>query len=385
MIDKLDSMNIFDSWFKERHKYAEEWKKRTRGKIMGYLCTYVPEELLYAANILPVRIFGGHNPTTATLADAYIYNAMFCPYCRDCLAQGLSGAYSYLDGIMTAQSCIHMRQVYYIWKENIPVEFGHNLIIPHGMQSKGSVDHFYNELMMFKEAMEKWLGIDIDDDDVREGIKIVNENRRLLREIYELRKRDKPPILGHEALEIVITSQFIDKREHNEALKKLIEEAKDKDRGYPLDARLLVTGSENDEVEFFRRIEEDLGLIVVIDEQCTGSRYFWNLTETNGDPLKAIAKRYVERPICPSKDWPEHKRYEFIRELAREWRVDGALLIQQKFCMPHELDIPGLKEMLENDGIKTYHLEFDVTVPWGQFQTRIEAFKEELIGLEELL
>lgn len=146
----------------------------------------------------------------------------------------------------------------------------------------------------------------------------------------------------------------------------------------------MITGSENDEVDFIRHVE-DLGLIVVIDEQCTGSRYFWDNIEIDGDVYKAIAERYINRPPCPAKDWPDRRRLEFIMSLAREWKVDGALLVQQKFCMPHEMDIPIIKEFLEKEGIKTYHLEFDVTVPWGQFRTRVEAFKEELLGLEELL
>jgi len=377
-------MEIFDYWFRERHKYAEEWKSKTGGKVIGYFCTYIPEELLYAANILPVRIFGSHDSRIVTLSEAHIYPTMYCPFCRDCLASGLAGKYKYLDGIVLGQSCLHMRQSYHTWAANIPVEFKHNLAIPHGVQNPEAVDHYLNEMLIFKGALEEWLGKEISMDKVREAVEVVNENRRLLRELYELRKREKPPILGHEVMKVVITSQFVDKREHNEALKKLLKEAKEVDRDVKVDARILITGSENDEVDFISHVE-DLGMVVVIDEQCTGSRYFWNTVEVKDDIFRAIAERYVNRPPCPAKDWPERRRLDFIKQLAKEWNVQGALLIQQKFCMPHELDIPALKEMLEGEGIKTYHLEFDVTVPWGQFKTRVEAFYEELVGLEELL
>ena len=85
--EEKELFNQFSDWYKNRHDYALEWKERTGGKVMGYFCTYVPEEILYAADILPVRILGSHEPQDVT--EPHIF-AMFCPFCRDCLAQGLN-------------------------------------------------------------------------------------------------------------------------------------------------------------------------------------------------------------------------------------------------------------------------------------------------------
>jgi benzoyl-CoA reductase subunit C len=62
--------------------------------------------------------------------------------------------------------------------------------------------------------------------------------------------------------------------------------------------------------------------------------------------------------------------------LAEDWDASGAIIIQQKFCDPHELDIPAIKKALEEQGLTTLFLELDVTVPVGQFKTRVEAFLE---------
>ncbi|MDH5779315.1 MAG: 2-hydroxyacyl-CoA dehydratase, partial [Candidatus Bathyarchaeota archaeon] len=107
MIHKV--FETFREWIDSRHEYAKAWKGRTGKKIVGYFCTYVPEEILYAAEILPVRILGSHEPPTVT--EPYIF-AMFCPLCRDCLAQGLKGRFDYLDGIVEGQSCLHLRQTF---------------------------------------------------------------------------------------------------------------------------------------------------------------------------------------------------------------------------------------------------------------------------------
>ena len=100
-------MESFKELIDNRHEYAREWKKRTGGKVLGYLCSYVPEEIAVAAGVLPVRIFGSHEPQD--VAEKHIYS-MFCPFCRDCLAQGLLGRYDYLDGLVMAHSCMHLRQ-----------------------------------------------------------------------------------------------------------------------------------------------------------------------------------------------------------------------------------------------------------------------------------
>ena len=102
------------------------------------------------------------------------------------------------------------------------------------------------------------------------------------------------------------------------------------------------------------------------------------IIENFGDPLTRIAKRYVNRLPCPTKDWPARKRVERILQFAKEWNAAGAIIIQQKFCDPHELDIPAIRKALEEAGLKVLFLELDVTVPVGQFKIRVEAFLEML-------
>ncbi|MDP6510950.1 MAG: benzoyl-CoA reductase, partial [Dehalococcoidia bacterium] len=85
-------MDRFREVVENRHRYAQEWKERSGGKVLGYFCTYMPEELLHSAGVLPVRILGSHQPQD--VAEKHIYT-MFCPFCRDCLAQGLLGRFDY--------------------------------------------------------------------------------------------------------------------------------------------------------------------------------------------------------------------------------------------------------------------------------------------------
>jgi len=204
-----------------------------------------------------------------------------------------------------------------------------------------------------------------------------------MRQVWEYRKSSNPPITGVDALDISLSEQTVDKREHSEALRELLKELPQKKLKRETGTRLMIIGSEHEDRTFLEMVEAKMTLpaTFVIDEVCTGTRYFWNNVVPEKDRLSAIATRYIDRIPCPGKDWPGRRRFDHILTLAKEYNVQGAIVFQQKYCEPHELDIPDLRKFLEKNGIPTYFLEFDVTVPIGQFQTRVEAFVETMIDL----
>jgi benzoyl-CoA reductase subunit C len=373
-MEPRDLTQPFFNIVKERHQYAREWKARTGGKVLGYFCTYVPEELIYAADVLPVRIMGGLEP--ADVSEAHI-SSMYCPFSRDCLAQGLLGRYDYLDGVTITKSCMHIIQAFRSWSQHIPIEFSYFMGMPALVGGHLAQGYLVSELQGLKQALEGWIGREITDADIDRGMEIVNTNRRLLREVYELRKQDPPPLWGAESAAIVMSSMVSDKREHNPLLQSLLKELPQRQDGPQEGSRLMIVGSENQDLELYE-IVEGAGGVVVIDEYCFGSRYFWNQSIPGEDRLGAIAARLIERPRCPLKDVNERVRLDHILNLAREWKVQGALLEHQKFCAPHEYDLPHIKRVLEGDGIPTYLMELDITLHRGSVRTRTEAFLEML-------
>jgi len=377
----------FQGWYANRHEYQREYKERTGNKIVGYFCTYTPEEIFYAADVLPVRILGSHEPQDVT--EPHIFS-MFCPFCRDVLAQGLKGKYDYLDGITIGQSCLHLRQTFTSWELHRNPGWSYFLHMPNHVQSKRAIPFLVEEYRLLIKKIEELAGKEITDDDLRKGIDIMNKVRRVMKEIYEFRKEDNPPITGTEAMYMTCAQFFTDAREFlpvaEEVKRGLTARTLDRDQG----KRIMLIGSENDDIEYINMIEtlgerESVGCTVVVEEHCTTTRYFWDEVDTDiDDPLRAIAERYVLRTPCPSKDWPKRSRLQRILKLAKDFRVDGAIIIQQKFCDPHEADIPFIRRFLEDNGIPAYFLEFDVTVAAGPFAIRTEAFLETLEAEEDL-
>lgn len=369
----------FNDWYKNRHDYARDWLAKNDGEVVGCFCSYAPEEFIYAAGHLPVRMLGSHEPQDVT--EPHIFG-MYCPFCRDVLAQGLKGRFDYMKGIMIAQSCLHLRQAYTSWNNHIPVDYAFYLYMPNKVQTEHARPYYSAELVKFKKSLEKWTGRPITDEVLRETAELYNENRRLMHEVYDLRKGSDPKVTGLEAMVMVASSFCIDKKEHNAELKRILPQLKTRTLDRETGGRMMIVGSENDDTEFVKMVES-VGATVVVDDHCTGSRYFWNETEFKDDLTQDIANRYLDRPPCPTKDWEERRRFPHILKLAKDFNVDGIILIQQKFCDPHECDMVPLREYLKENGYKTLFLEFDVTVPIGQMSIRVEAFLE-MLGVEEL-
>ncbi len=365
----------FQNWYEKRHDYARAWKARTGGTVVATMCTYTPEEVLIAAGMLPVRVLGAHEPQNVT--EPHIFG-MFCPFCRDSLAQGLLGRFDYADGVTLTQSCIQYRQAFTSWRMHVPtVKWDYYLPMPNEVQSQFAKKLHYDEVKKFHTFMEVTSGRKISAADLKQAIETVNENRRLLMQLFDYRKEENPRVTGVEALYASITAQFVDKEEHNRELKRVLAELPKRPQNREEGVRVMTIGSENDDCGFMAMVES-VGCTIVIDDQCSGTRYFWNESKPNDDPIAAIADRYCERPACPTKDYPAHTRFDHVLKLARDYNARAAIFLQQKFCDPHEGDYPDLKQHLEDNGIPTLFLEFDITNPLGPFRTRVEAFLETL-------
>ncbi|NMG55186.1 benzoyl-CoA reductase, bzd-type, subunit N [Aromatoleum aromaticum] len=365
----------FKAWYEKRHDYARDWKARKQGAVVATMCTYVPEEVLIAAGMLPVRVLGAHEPQNVT--EPHIFG-MFCPFCRDSLSQGLLGRFDYCDGVTLAQSCIQYRQTFNSWRLHVPtVKWDYYLPMPNEVQSPCAKTLHRSEVAEFRRFIEKVGGKPVTDSDLRTAVDVVNENRRLLRQLFEYRKETNPRVTGVEALYASITAQFVDKAEHSAELRRVLAEVEKRGHERQEGVRFMTIGSENDDVAFMAMVES-VGSTIVIDDQCSGTRYFWNEAVIQENVIDTIADRYCERPACPTKDYPAHTRFDHVLGLATEFNAKAAIFLQQKFCDPHEGDYPNLKRHLEENGIPTLFLEFDITNPIGPFRIRVEAFLETL-------
>jgi benzoyl-CoA reductase subunit C len=369
--------------FRHITENTHEYAKSLQGKgqlLAGYMCTHVPEEILYAAGIIPVRILSAH--VSQAMTRSYIHET-YCTFSHDCAYQGLQHNYDYLDLLVTTSSCIHMAEAFNVWvrfagfqEKSFLIPYPH---IIHTKHAGGLMKESYGE---FKQFIEKFVKKSITDDDIERAIKVYNHTRRLLKRLWEFLRRDNPPITGPDVATATLAAQVMDKQECNQMLEELIQRLEAEPGKEPSGVRLMVTGGACDDLRIFDLIENlNYRTNLIFMDNCTAARYFWfEVPEYRPDKLEAIAEGYISRIPCPAKDTVpgtgEKKRFRFIQQFIEDFKPDGAVMIYQRFCSPQSMDIVALKPILNMLGIPWTELELDTTVPVTQFGTQLEAFVE---------
>lgn len=357
-----------------RAEYLRELKRQTDRRIFGYFCTYTPEELLHAAGIHPVRLFGGTEDITQ--ADTLI-QSFVCPFARGVLDTALKGGFDFLDGIVHAYTCDATCGLFGIMQRNISLDFYYMLALPYFL-NESSARFCVRELEKLKEALEQHTGTSISDESLSESIELYNRKRSVLKRLYALRASNPAPISGSEVLNAVLAGTIVPVEEYPDMIEMLIKEIMHP-VGCGQDAyRVYISGSELHDVEIPRTIEE-AGATIVGDDLCTGARSFHDLVETDGNPIEVLARRYIARTPCPSR-LPVSRRLEFIMEGLREYKAEALIFVIQKFCDPHLAEQPLLSESLKRLDIPNIVIETEHRVGPGreQIRTRVQGLLEML-------
>ncbi len=344
-------------------------------KVFGWLCTYVPEELIHAAGGLPVRITGYQQETELDDANAHLY-IVSCSFSRSCLQMGLKGKYQFLDGIIAGSTCDGARRLFDHWCRYVKAPFSQILSVPR-KYNDSTMELYYQEVLELKQNLENYMGVKITDEALLDSIKIFNRSRELLRRLYELRKRPEPPITGAETLEILNASFRMPKEIFNTWLEELLSKLEVSDLKHSGKARIMIIGSVLNNPAFIKSIEDQGGL-VVIDELCTSVRYWYDPVIIKGDepPLKAIARRYLTNFPC-ARMFPSTERFDRIIELIRNYKVDGIVSENIRYCVPYAHDLPLLKDKIKDLGVPVLALDIEYgTSGSGQIQTRVQALLE---------
>ncbi|MBI2876988.1 MAG: 2-hydroxyacyl-CoA dehydratase, partial [Candidatus Tectomicrobia bacterium] len=254
-----------------RNPLLDQWTGEGK-KVIGYFCTYIPEEIITAAGAMPFRM-RAIGSTQTTLGDSYLsyYN---CSFTRHCLDLAFRGTFDFLEGIVGQPSCDHIRRIYDVWKAKINTPFIHFIKVPRKTAEEAK-DWYKAEIVKFREALENHLGIKITDDQLREANRTTNESRRLLRSLYELRKVEKPPITGAETLSVVIAGTAMPRDQYNQLLRQLLGELKGGNGKQEYKARLMVVSPILDNPAYLK-VMEDAGGLVVSDYLCFGTRAIWD-------------------------------------------------------------------------------------------------------------
>ncbi|MBN1380183.1 MAG: 2-hydroxyacyl-CoA dehydratase [Deltaproteobacteria bacterium] len=357
-----------------RAEAARKWKESGK-MIIGTTDANVPEEVIYAAGMLPWRLTGTRDQD---LSLAHSYHADGTDVYSNHLLQSLiMGEFDFLDGVVISCEDDDIRRLWDSWKYIDKTPFVYQMYAPH--TNTPPVRNAYGEAATnLKLALEQMSGVTVTDEALTNAIQVYNRWRTLLEHLYTLRKRDRPPLTGTEYLKLVTASFVMPKDEFNSELEALMPYLEEREA--PVKAtqpRLLVCSDKLDNPEYLEFVES-LGSLIAMDDLDTGSRYFWKTTAETGDPISALADRYLTRPPCPHiMDWPQYVQQ--VKKWVKDYEIAGVVNFPHLFGYIRQIITPYLTEQLNKADIPIMSLIIDYPLAnVGQMRTRIEAFLEVL-------
>jgi len=354
---------------------VKEWKAKQR-KVIGWFNPYIPEEIIHAAGMLPFEVTGDNEPVQMQGAEAHIYSNS-CSKIRTCWQLQLDGKWNFLDGYVSSHMCDQDMRLAEVWKYYEPLPYMDNIYAPR-RRDEPAVQLYLADLEDFRSRLSQFLICRIPDEHIADSIKVYNRGRELMHDLYELRKRDKPPVTGAEALEISKAAARMRREDFNELMEQLLDEIESTGREVDKSRRIMIVGNDIHNTNLISRLES-LDAVVVVDEMNIGIRYAWGQVDTDLPPLEGLARYYILGRPVDMHNWNSDGRLEFIGEMCEEYKVDGVVSEIVRFCTYNGWDKFDLKKQMTERGIPILDIDLEYGHPAGaQVEIRAEAFMEML-------
>jgi benzoyl-CoA reductase/2-hydroxyglutaryl-CoA dehydratase subunit BcrC/BadD/HgdB len=375
---------------------------RSKSKKIGWLCTYVPEEIIIACGFTPFRITGDKK---AKKSEGY-FPINFCPYVKSSMEE-IMEIKDDLEGVVFTNSCDAMKRFYDLTKEYIPELPAFMLDVPRN-KNELALKHFTGNLSGMIKSLESVQNKKSNDKNLIKAIEICNEKRALLKKLQELFKTSPDVVKTSIYFNLVMSSMIEEPQAFIDELKEFINTSKNSiksdhindrksDKNPEEISRVMIVGNFINEENLWN-IFDELDCRVAAEDLCSASRYFEDiygseeLTETINSPyykeikklpensidrlLTDISLRYLFKPQCMRMSNLGVKVDE-IKTRIKKNKVQGLIFISQKFCDNTLLFYPLLRQYLNDIKVPSLFLEIEHNnLSSGQIKTRIQAFIE---------
>lgn len=385
--NRPESMDYYDFVVSEIHgvRPAELVEhQKNGGKVFGTFCVYVPDEIVFAAKAIATGLCGGSQFWVP--GGEKVLPSNTCPLIKASVGARLDRTCPFFriaDMYVGETTCDGKKKAWEILAEDVPV---HVMDLPQ-MKREKDIKAWAEEIKDFKKVVEEVTGNEVTAESLGESIKLINDKRRSLKRLYELRKNEKLPISGKDVLLISQIAFYDDPTRFTQMTNKLCDELEKRvEEGVSVfpegTKRILLTGTPLAIPNWkIHNIIETSGGAVVCEEMCTGARYFENLvdeTQTDLDgQIDALANRYMG--INCACFTPNRARIDDIIRYAKEYNVDGVIDVNLKFCSTYDVEGFLVERELKKAGIPVLGIETDYTDSDAQqMRTRVSAFIEML-------
>lgn len=372
-------LNEFKECSEHPYRVISAYKQEGK-KVIGVLPYFAPVELVVAAGMVPMGIWGSNKKT---IAQAKEYCATFyCTIAQLALEMLLDGTLDQLDGIITPTICDTLRpmsQNFRVAMEGkLPCIF---LAHPQNRKPAFGLQFTVDQYMHVKSELEKISGNTITDEALRDAIKVMNRSRKARREFVKLAGQHPEAISVVERSAVLRSAWFMEPAVHAQKLEELNEELSKLPASNWKGRKVVTSGIICDNPKLLQ-IFDDNNIAIAADDVAQETRAFRVDASEEGDPMMALAQQFADQDydvLLYDEYSNKNRRADYVVQMVKESGAQGLVLFMQQFCDPEEMEYPYLKKALDDAGIPHIKLGVDQQMrDFGQASTAIQAFADVL-------
>lgn len=354
---------------------VRRWRE-SGGRVVGHFQVYFPEELVHAAGLLPVKLRGA--PVNRREADSH-FGSYICSILRSSLELALTGRLE-VDLFVTHPICDAARNLAGIWGRTVPSP-ARILYFPQNPNSKFALPYLEEEYRRILADVEELGGRRVTPQALHRSIDVYNRNRRLIRELYTIKRTEPWRVAAHEAYALLAVGGLVTREEHNALLERVLPEIRTRDVAPQDKMRVVFEGGfcEQPPLELLQAISEFC--YVVDDDLLIGLRWLVEDVPTDGAPLRSLADAYLNgSSYSPVQHDLRKPKEEMLLQRIREARAEAAIIAAAKMCEPGLDEQVAYSDALDAKGIPYFLTEFEETMTSFQhLQIQLETFVENLL------
>lgn len=356
---------------------VQQHKEKTGRGAVGCFPVYCPEEIVHAAGLLPVGLWGGQ--TTLSRANTF-FPAFACSIMQSVMEFALKGVYNDLLAVIIPAPCDTLKSFGQDWPfavpdvKSIPIVYPQLGYLPEGME------YLKSEFENVRVQLEKIGALKISDAALNYSVDVYNEHRQVMREFTKVAPL-YPTLITPVTRHLVMKSAyFMEKSQHTAMVRELITELTQQPPQDWKGKKVILSGIMAEPDSLLEVFIEN-GLTVVGDDLAHESRQYRTDAPAGNDPLMRLARQWAQMKGCSMVYDPQKKRGDMLIKMVRDIGADAVVLCMMKFCDPEEFDYPVMKVQFEEAGIPLLYLEIDQQMQsMEQARTRLQSFAEMLSG-----
>jgi benzoyl-CoA reductase/2-hydroxyglutaryl-CoA dehydratase subunit BcrC/BadD/HgdB len=359
--------------------------QKAKGRpVVGIYCGYAPIELIHAMGIVPAVLCAFSKVPIASAET--VLPANLCPLIKSSygfILEGTCPFFALSEAVIAETTCDGKKKMFELAAEVKPMHVMDLPQLPDEAEALGNWTVMIRKLQGF---LEDTFHQKASEQDIETAIHKANRKNRLMRKFYDFAHMHPPVINWQEMYDVgflALLAAADDMAPILEGVLATLENrvAQGLHYGTADSPRVLVTGCPvgGDALKIFKIIEASGGMVVAPDA-CTGAKAFMGEIEENtSDPVKAIAKRYLDIPCACMT--PNQRRLTALSDMIDQSKPDAVVDFVLTACHSYNVESYKISRHVNgHHGLPYLKIESDYSDnDEGQIRTKIEALFEMMV------